>query len=1394
MSKGKAKELQVEVKSQEQWEELLGKEGLIVVDAYSEWCGPCKAIISSLKRLKNEIGDDLLIFAMAETDSIDSLEKYRMRSQPTFLFYAAGTLVNVIRGCHCPKLLKTIRKELDHEHKVLEGNAERVPFVDEEVEKVVKEEKKEEITPEEEEEEIVAEEMLKRVRSSQLAVKQEGRVHLPKQVTVAVIKPDAVKAGLVEEIIRKVEEAGIEVLKMEERTLTREEAAEFYKQHEGTEHFDQLVEFMSSGPLMTLALSKAGETPEALEGVIDNFRELIGPKDVNVAKEEAPNSLRAMYGTDTVMNAVHGCDSNESAARELAFFFPDFAAPTVANKRKKRQLQRTLALIRPDALRSRRESIMSKIQEAGFEIAMSKEMHLTREQAEEFYSEHKDQEFFDTLVTNMSSGPMMALCLAREDAIEGWRGMLGPKEVEKAKDEAPESLSGEDGGQGITSLRAQFQVEDSPINPLHGSDTAENAEKEIQKFFPMQSTVAVIKPEVEPDQRELIKQRIKEAGFKIQLQKEVTLSKELASQFYHEHEGKDFFEGLTDYMSSGPTMFMVLSKEDAVSGWRSLMGPVDPEQAKEMAPESIRAALGKDVMKNVVHGPSDPEKAGKVIKEFFPEAKILPDGTVKTPSPSPQPPAEELVEEKFNDPVGLGTGAVSDEAFSASSVLDEGHIAALARLNVTPDGDLKGGWAAKDSDDTQWLQVDLGKVYRICQVGTQGESGESTSHVKTYTMSYSRDGQNVLSYGDKEQQVFEGNSDQDTVVINDLVQPLLTQHIRICPKTWNEQIALRAEFYGVDAEKFTEPCGVESGSLPDAALSASSELDDNHAACRGRLNSKIEDDKQASWAAKENDENQWLQVNLGQEWEVTKVSTQGKGGESSHHVTSYTLSFSTDGQEFQVYKEGGEDKVFQGNTDQESVVSNWLCLPTCATHVRLHPKTWNEHIALRLEVCGHPKAASIASAAEPTQEETPQETPGDQSTEQGNPEVVETPPATAEEPQQGLPAPASQEDSQAQPTETKPEGAEDNPENAEKPGEVSKESEPEGDAKPSEGGAADGETADQGDMATEAPEGEPEKQGETATETLEGEPEKQGETATETPEGEPEKQGETATETLEGEPEKQGETATETPEGEPEKQGETATETPEEEPEPDTGDLVGQAQEGGEAAEVQPDKAEEGQEGGESKPADGEAAASEETKPEGEGGKMKKKPIVIHGPSGSGKSTLVKRLMKEYPDTFGFSVSHTTRQPRPGEINGKDYNFTERGIMEKAIENGEFLEFAEYNQNLYGTSKKAVQDVIHVGKVCILDIDVQGVKNVKKAEMKCLYIFAKPPSLEELENRLRGRGTETDDTLRQRLEIAKSELAYGEEPGNADYTIINDDLDKAYTEFKDIISKEIVPL
>ncbi|XP_028393484.1 thioredoxin domain-containing protein 3 homolog isoform X2 [Dendronephthya gigantea] len=601
MSKGKKVELQVSVSSQDQWEELLQKDGLIVVDAYAAWCGPCKAIVSTLKRIKNELGDDLLHFATAETDQIDSLSLYRGKSQPTFLFYSNGVLVYVIRGCNCPFMIKTITTQLEREHKILEGKAERSEYIDEVVGAKPKEDEK--LTKEEGEE--------------------DEEIEVRKEVSLAIIKPDAVKAGLVEDIIEKVKSEGMEILRQEERTLTREEAAEFYKQHEGSEHFENLVEFMSSGPCMTLIISKEG----AGEGIIPQFRDLIGPKDVNIAKEEAPNSIRAVYGTSSVMNAIHACDTSESAARELAFFFPDFVSPTVKTKKvAKESSHRTLALIRPDALRHHKDEILEKIKESGFSIAMAKEVTLTQEEAEDFYAEHRGKDFFEPLVRNMCSGPVMALCLAREDAVEGWRNLLGPKEVDVAKSEAPESF------------RAQFHVDESDMNPLHGSESHSAARREIEKIFPVETTVAVIKPETAEESAEQIVDRIKEAGFRIISRKDVGLTKELAGQFYHEHEGKDFFNGLTDYMSSGQSTVLLLEREDAVTGWRAMMGPTDPEEAREKAPDSIRAVFGKDICRNAVHGASNLDKAGQVIDELFPEVELLPNGKTIV---SPQIPTSE---------------------------------------------------------------------------------------------------------------------------------------------------------------------------------------------------------------------------------------------------------------------------------------------------------------------------------------------------------------------------------------------------------------------------------------------------------------------------------------------------------------------------------------------------------------------------------------------------------------------------------------------------------------------------------------------------------------------------------------------------------------------------------
>ncbi|XP_046661501.1 guanylate kinase isoform X2 [Homalodisca vitripennis] len=185
------------------------------------------------------------------------------------------------------------------------------------------------------------------------------------------------------------------------------------------------------------------------------------------------------------------------------------------------------------------------------------------------------------------------------------------------------------------------------------------------------------------------------------------------------------------------------------------------------------------------------------------------------------------------------------------------------------------------------------------------------------------------------------------------------------------------------------------------------------------------------------------------------------------------------------------------------------------------------------------------------------------------------------------------------------------------------------------------------------------------------------------------------------------------------------------------------------------------------------------------------KVLVLCGPSGSGKSSLLRLLFEEFPDKFGFSVSHTTRNPRPGEENGKHYHFTTKEEMEQAITRGEFIESAVFSNNMYGTSVSAVRSVCESGKVCVLDIDVEGVKQVKTTDLNPLLVFIKPPSLADLETRLRGRKTETEDSLQRRLDAARKEMVYGETPGNFHLIVINDNLDKAYKKLKEFVLKEL---
>ncbi len=166
--------------------------------------------------------------------------------------------------------------------------------------------------------------------------------------------------------------------------------------------------------------------------------------------------------------------------------------------------------------------------------------------------------------------------------------------------------------------------------------------------------------------------------------------------------------------------------------------------------------------------------------------------------------------------------------------------------------------------------------------------------------------------------------------------------------------------------------------------------------------------------------------------------------------------------------------------------------------------------------------------------------------------------------------------------------------------------------------------------------------------------------------------------------------------------------------------------------------------------------------------------VVISGFSGSGKGTLMKGLMQNY-DYYSLSISATTRSPRPGEQEGREYFFVTRERFLQMIQNGELLEYARYVDNYYGTPKSYVEQELARGKDVILEIEMQGALKIKAKYPDSVLIFITPPTIEELIRRLRGRGTETEDVIRQRLEKAAME-AEGIEA--YDYILVNDDLVK----------------
>ncbi|WP_291323546.1 guanylate kinase [Desulfonatronospira sp.] len=180
--------------------------------------------------------------------------------------------------------------------------------------------------------------------------------------------------------------------------------------------------------------------------------------------------------------------------------------------------------------------------------------------------------------------------------------------------------------------------------------------------------------------------------------------------------------------------------------------------------------------------------------------------------------------------------------------------------------------------------------------------------------------------------------------------------------------------------------------------------------------------------------------------------------------------------------------------------------------------------------------------------------------------------------------------------------------------------------------------------------------------------------------------------------------------------------------------------------------------------------------------------LVISAPSGAGKSTLIRMLCRDFPG-FGFSVSYTTREPRKGEVHGKEYFFVSRLQFQDLAEQGFFAEWAEVHGNYYGTPREQIINCIEQGQSIIMDVDVQGARQILDNLRQGVYLFVYPPSLEELRQRLEKRGSDTADVIDRRLQNAAAEMLQSD---FFDYWLVNDDVNTSYVQLKAVVLAEML--
>jgi adenylate kinase len=395
------------------------------------------------------------------------------------------------------------------------------------------------------------------------------------------------------EIIARINKAGFAIVQQRLMHLSKSEAEEFYAEHAGKHFYDKLSGFMSSGPTLALVLEK--------ENAIADWRTLMGPTNSIQAKEAAEAahplnedswSIRATYGTDGTKNATHGSDSTVSADREIRFFFPELSA-----------FERAAVVVLPHAVEAGHcDKIVEDLEDNEFFVLARKVIAVPEELARWLANDDANT------AAAIHQGAAELIVVERKQATTKLRALVGPTpSIARAN--------------AHRSFRARFGVDDSQIGVTFataGALTTALIECVFPTGLPAQKTLCVIKPGTANIHYSAIIHDILAAGFTVIAETRRRLAKEEVEEFYGEHKGKSFFDGLVTYMCSAPVVALALSKPNAIKCWRQLMGPTNTFTARREKPSSLRAKYGVDGTQNATHGSDSVESASRELRFYFP--------------------------------------------------------------------------------------------------------------------------------------------------------------------------------------------------------------------------------------------------------------------------------------------------------------------------------------------------------------------------------------------------------------------------------------------------------------------------------------------------------------------------------------------------------------------------------------------------------------------------------------------------------------------------------------------------------------------------------------------------------------------------------------------------------